>query len=56
MEKTIDKQTMLDLIVEAKRTDPETGGICRMAGRVSGGASVHPHPGERGPTLLPTGR
>ena len=25
MEKTIDKQTMLDLIVEAKRTDPETG-------------------------------
>ena len=27
MEKTIDKQTMLDLIVEAKRTDPETGGF-----------------------------
>ena len=25
MAKTIDKQTMLDLIVEAKRTDPETG-------------------------------
>ena len=27
MAKTIDKQTMLDLIVEAKRTDPETGGF-----------------------------
>ena len=25
MAKTIEKQTMLDLIVEAKRTDPETG-------------------------------
>ena len=25
MAKTIDKQTMLDLIAEAKRTDPETG-------------------------------
>ena len=25
MAKTIDNQTMLDLIVEAKRTDPETG-------------------------------
>lgn len=27
MAKTIDKQTMLNLIVEAKRTDPETGGF-----------------------------
>ena len=25
MERAIDKQTMLDLIIEAKRTDPETG-------------------------------
>ena len=25
MGKAVDKQTMLDLIVEAKRTDPETG-------------------------------
>ena len=25
MAKTIDKQTMLNLIIEAKRTDPETG-------------------------------
>lgn len=25
--KTIDKQTMLNLIIEAKRTDPETGGF-----------------------------
>lgn len=27
MARAIDKQTMLDLIVEAKRTDPETGGF-----------------------------
>lgn len=27
MANKIDKQTMLDLIVEAKRTDPETGGF-----------------------------
>ena len=27
MAKTIDKQTMLNLIIEAKRTDPETGGF-----------------------------
>ena len=27
MARAIDKQTMLDLIVESKRTDPETGGF-----------------------------
>ena len=27
MANKIDKQTMLDLIIEAKRTDPETGSL-----------------------------
>lgn len=27
MKRAIDKQTMLDLIIKAKRTDPETGGF-----------------------------
>ena len=32
MARAIDKQTMLDLIVDAKRTDPETGPFAEWLG------------------------
>ena len=44
MAKTIDKQTMLNLIIEAKRTDPETGGFAEWLAE---------YLGEHLPTLTP---
>ena len=56
MENKIDKQTMLDLIVEAKRTDPETGGFAEwLAEYLAEHLPTFTPPNEAPPCYQPDG-